>query len=199
MRSKISGSASPREISWSWPGRPGSGKTTLSQCLAGVIPHFIRGEYDGEVVVAGDALNELPLPRIAGIVGYVQQAPANQLFSLTVQEDVAFGPENLGLQPSEIERRVRCSLEAVGIADLGSRLPHELSGGQQQRAVLASVLALEPDCGIFDQPVAELDPGGSRRGVFGHWCTQCRGPDRRGNRRSTVRRWRIWPPDRGPG
>src|SRR5204863_8120919 len=122
-------------------GRPGSGKTTLSQCLAGVIPHFVRGEYDGDVVVAGHALNELPLPRVAGIVGYVQQAPANQLFSLTVQEDVAFGPENLGHAPHEIWRRVRHSLEAVGIADLGSRLPHELSGGQQQRAVLASVLA----------------------------------------------------------
>src|SRR5438067_5929763 len=120
-------------------GAPGSGKSTLSQCLAGVIPHFVQGEYDGDVVVGGHRLNDLPLPRIAGIVGYVQQVPANQLFSLSVEEDVAFGPENLGLAPAEIQHRVSRALQSVGIAELAKRLPHQLSGGQQQRAVLASV------------------------------------------------------------
>src|SRR5207244_11947333 len=82
------------------------------------------------------------------------------LFSLSVEEDVAFGPENLGLEPAEIRHRVSRALESVGIAELAKRLPHQLSGGQQQRAVLASVLALQPSCWIFDQPVAELGPVG---------------------------------------
>lgn len=141
-------------------GPPGGGKTTLCHCLSGVIPHAVRGEYDGEVRIGSRLIPDLPLPCLAGLTGYVLQVPANQLFGLTVGEDVAFGPENLGLPIAEMLRRRETALAAVGIAHLVDRAPHTLSGGEQQRAVLAAQLALDPEVLIFDQPVAELDPLG---------------------------------------
>lgn len=141
-------------------GPPGAGKTTLCHCLAGVIPHFVHGDYDGQVLVGGQSLSDLRLPQVAGLLGYVLQVPTNQLFHLSVYEDVAFGPENLGLPPAAVRTRVEHALRAVGIAHLAHRAPHTLSGGEQQRAVLASMLALDPQLWLLDQPVAALDPVG---------------------------------------
>ncbi len=141
-------------------GPAGAGKTTLCYCLAGVIPHFVRGNYRGSVWVRGHNLSELRLPEIAPLVGFVQQRPENQLFNLTVEEDVAFGPENLCLDPGEIRNRVDESLAFVGMKGLSKRTPDALSGGEAQRVVLSSILAMGPELLVLDQPAAELDPAG---------------------------------------
>ncbi len=150
-------------------GPAGSGKTTLCHCLTGVIPHFVTGSYRGSVRVMGQNLSKMRLPEIAPLVGFVQQRPENQLFSMTVEEDVAFGPENLCLQPDEIRGRIDEGLTSVGMNGFASRSPDSLSGGEAQRAVLGSVLAMGPDLLILDQPAAELDPVG-RKMVYSTLC-----------------------------
>src|SRR5690606_4842254 len=96
--------------------------------------------------------------KLSSLVGMVSQNPDNQLFNLTVREDVAFGPENLNLPPEEVVRRVHEALEFTGSRHLVDRFSHLLSGGQAQRVVLSSVLAMGADLFILDQPAAELDP-----------------------------------------
>ncbi len=150
-------------------GSAGAGKTTLCYCLAGVIPHFVRGSYRGDVRVGGQSLAGLRLPEIAPLVGFVQQRPENQLFNLTVEEDVAFGPENLCLDPNEISDRLNESLAFVGIKDLAKRTTDSLSGGEAQRAVLGSILAMDPELFVLDQPAAALDPVG-RKLVYANLC-----------------------------
>ena len=98
--------------------------------------------------------------RLRGRVGYVMQHPERQLFAETVEEDVAFGPKNLGLSPSEVNTRVTMALEAVGLADKASASPFELSGGQQRLCAIAGVLAMNPEVLILDEPTAGLDPHG---------------------------------------
>lgn len=139
-------------------GRSGCGKTTLCRCFNGLIPHFYEGELKGRVEVAGLDVAETPVSRMASTVGLVFQNPSSQLFLLTVERDVAFGPENLGLPRPEIARRVEWALEALGISDLRFRAPYELSGGQQQRAAIAAVLAMQPKVIVLDEPTAYLDP-----------------------------------------
>lgn len=141
-------------------GRAGAGKTTLAYCCAGVIPHFVSGTYQGRVLLEGRDVSQVPLPRLAGQIGFVQQNPQNQLLQLTVAEDVAFGPENLGLGKEMIRHRVREALAAVGLEGFGERHPGTLSGGEAQRAVLAAVLSMDPQLLILDQPARELDPRG---------------------------------------
>jgi energy-coupling factor transport system ATP-binding protein len=141
-------------------GPTGAGKTTLCYCLAGVIPHFVRGSYRGNVRVRGRSLSELRLPEISPLVGFVQQRAQNQLFNLTVEEDVAFGPENLCLDHSEIRDRIGESLNFVGMEGFWKRAPNSLSGGEAQRVVLSSILAMGPELFVLDQPAAELDPAG---------------------------------------
>ena len=150
-------------------GPAGAGKTTLCYCLAGVIPHFVRGTYQGIVEVVGQSLSELRLPEIAPLVGFVQRRPENQLFNLTVEEDVAFGPENLCLDPGEIRDRVDESLAFVGMKGFSKRTPDSLSGGEAQRVVLSSILAMGPELLVLDQPAAELDPAG-RELVYANLC-----------------------------
>jgi energy-coupling factor transport system ATP-binding protein len=144
-------------------GPAGAGKTTLCFALTGVIPKSVSGRFDGEVRAAGANLADRPLPRVGPLLGLVMQIPENQLFNLTVAEDVAFGPENLQLPEAEVRARVRRGLEFTGTAHLAQRFSHTLSGGQAQRVVLSSVLAMDPGVYIFDQPAAELDPAGRRR------------------------------------
>lgn len=150
-------------------GPAGAGKTTLCHCLAGVIPHFVRGSYRGSVEVMGQSLSELRLPEIAPLVGFVQQRPENQLFNLTVEEDVAFGPENLCRDPKEIRERLDESLAFVGMEGFAKRTPDSLSGGEAQRVVLSSILAMGPELFVLDQPAAELDPLG-RKLVYARLC-----------------------------
>lgn len=143
-------------------GPAGCGKTTLVQCLAGVIPKSVPARFEGQVRIHGVDVSELPLPKISPLLGMVMQVPDNQLFSVTVGEDVAFGPENLNLEISEIHERAQSAMRFTGTLDLAERFSHLLSGGQSQRVVLASVLALGTEIYVLDQPAAELDPVGRR-------------------------------------
>ncbi|MBR2546994.1 MAG: energy-coupling factor transporter ATPase [Eubacterium sp.] len=143
-------------------GRNGSGKTTLAKCLNALyIPD------SGKVLIDGmDTKDDSHLWDIRQTCGMVFQNPDNQLVSSIVEDDVAFGPENLGLPPALIETRVRDALDAVGMSEYAKRAPHMLSGGQKQRIAIAGVLAMKPRCIILDEPTAMLDPKG-RKEVMG--------------------------------
>ncbi len=137
-------------------GANGSGKSTLAKQLNGIlIP------TDGHCIVNGmDTRVTEQLWRIRQQVGMVFQNPDNQMVAAVVEDDVAFGPENLGVPPAEIRRRVDAALRAVGMEDYRSYAPHRLSGGQKQRVAIAGALAMETDCIVFDEPTAMLDPQG---------------------------------------
>jgi energy-coupling factor transport system ATP-binding protein len=139
-------------------GHNGSGKSTLAKHMnALVIPT--------EGIVAVDGLDTSNLENVWDIrskAGMVFQNPDNQLVATIVEEDVAFGPENLGIESSEIRKRVDESLEKVGMSKYKKHAPHLLSGGQKQRIAIAGILAIHPQCIIFDEPTAMLDPSGRR-------------------------------------
>ncbi|MBR0130565.1 MAG: energy-coupling factor transporter ATPase [Firmicutes bacterium] len=137
-------------------GPNGSGKSTFAKCLnALLIPE------EGSVHVADmDTGDEDLIWKIRSQVGMVFQNPDNQLVSSVVEDDVAFGPENLGVDPAEIRRRVDESLKAVNMYENRRKGPHQLSGGQKQRVAIAGVLAMQSPCMIFDEPTAMLDPSG---------------------------------------
>jgi energy-coupling factor transporter ATPase len=143
-------------------GPSGCGKTTLCRCFNGLIPHFYNGELKGDLLVAGMKVGEHPIYDMAKQVGLVFQNPENQLFALSVEKDVAFGLENLGMPRDEMRKRVDWALQMTGIDELRDRAPHELSGGQQQRVAIASVLAMQPEIMIFDEPTSFLDPLGAQ-------------------------------------
>ncbi len=144
-------------------GPSGCGKTTLCRCFNGLIPHFYAGELKGDLKVADLSVNEHTIGEMAKRVGLVFQNPENQLFALSVEKDVAFGLENLGMPREQMQERVGWALEMTGIEDLKERAPHELSGGQQQRVAIASVLAMQPEIIVFDEPTSFLDPLGAQR------------------------------------
>jgi energy-coupling factor transporter ATP-binding protein EcfA2 len=144
-------------------GPSGCGKTTLCRCFNGLIPHFYQGEMKGEITVAGLKVNDHPTYELARHVGLVFQNPENQLFALSVEKDVAFGLENLGVSREEMRKNVDWSLQLTGTYDLRERAPHELSGGQQQRVAIASVLAMKPEVIVLDEPTSFLDPLAARR------------------------------------
>lgn len=144
-------------------GPSGCGKTTLCRCFNGLIPHFYSGKLEGAIRVAGLEVSEHSIYELAVHVGLVFQNPENQLFALSVEKDVAFGLENLGLPRDDMRRRVDWALQMTGIEDLRERTPHELSGGQQQRVAIASVLAMKPDVMVLDEPTSFLDPLGAQK------------------------------------
>jgi energy-coupling factor transporter ATP-binding protein EcfA2 len=117
----------------------------------------------GETTVAGMNISEHPIHELAKHVGLVFQNPENQLFALSVEKDVAFGLENLGTQRETMREKVDWALELTRIYDLRERAPYELSGGQQQRVAIASVLAMQPEVMVLDEPTSFLDPLGARR------------------------------------
>ena len=137
-------------------GHNGSGKSTLAKLLNGLN----KATY-GSILVDGidtkDEENELEIKRR---VGMVFQNPDNQLVASIVEEDVAFGPENLGLEPEVIRNRVDDALKAVGMYEYRRSTPHKLSGGQKQRVAIAGIIAMQPDCLVLDEPTAMLDPKG---------------------------------------
>jgi len=139
-------------------GRNGSGKSTLAKNInALMLPS------GGAVYVNGfDTANEEHVWDIRQTAGMVFQNPDNQLVSSIVEDDVAFGPENLGIAPDEIRKRVDESLKAVGMYEHRKGAPHLLSGGQKQRVAIAGVVAMMPQCIVFDEPTAMLDPNGRR-------------------------------------
>lgn len=139
-------------------GRNGSGKSTFSRLLnALLVPK------KGIVLVADrDTSNEENVWAIRSTAGMVFQNPDNQIIATTVEEDVAFGPENLGVEPSEIRKRVDEALETVGISGFKKNAPHLLSGGQKQRVAIAGILAMKPECIILDEATSMLDPVGRK-------------------------------------
>lgn len=139
-------------------GPSGCGKSTLALCLAGFIPHAYPGKMTGSIHIQGKDTRDYPAGGLSGLVGLVQQDPEAQLCTLTVKDEVAFGPENLCLPPKVIRKRVLRALEAVGARDLLARKVHTLSGGEKQRIAIASVLAMNPALLILDEPTANLDP-----------------------------------------
>ncbi len=144
-------------------GPSGCGKTTLCRCFNGLIPHFYAGRLEGELKVAKLNVTESPIYEMACHVGLVFQNPENQLFALSVEKDVAFGLENLGMPRDEIRKRVDWALQMTDIEELRERAPHELSGGQQQRVAIACVLAMQPEVMVLDEPTSFLDPLGAQK------------------------------------
>ena len=139
-------------------GHNGSGKSTLAKTFNGVLL-----PAGGKVYVEGmDTCDESLLLAIRRTVGMVFQNPDNQIVANVVEEDVAFAPENLGVPPVEIRRRVDDALAAVGMSEFVRHAPHLLSGGQKQRVAIAGVLAMEPACIVLDEATAMLDPVGRR-------------------------------------
>ena len=134
----------------------------MALCLAGFIPHAYPGSMTGTVWIKGRDTKDYPAGGLSGIVGLVQQDPEAQLCTLTVKDEVAFGPENLCLKPAQIQRHVYSALEKVGALDLIERQVHTLSGGQKQRVAIAAVLAMTPSLLILDEPTANLDPAGTK-------------------------------------
>jgi energy-coupling factor transporter ATP-binding protein EcfA2 len=139
-------------------GPSGCGKTTFCRCLNGLIPNFYSGNLEGELTIDDVNASGKSTAELASHLGFVFQNPENQLFSLSVERDVAFGLENLGIQREEAIDRVRWAMDATGITDLREKAPYELSGGQQQRAAIAGVLAMKPRIMVLDEPTSFLDP-----------------------------------------
>jgi len=145
-------------------GPNGSGKSTLAYALSGFIPHFYRGKSQGSAYFRGKSIADLSLGQLSGEIGLLVQNPFNQITGAkyTVREEIAFGMENLGVAPAEMERRIKELLALVGLEDEAQRSPFALSGGQQQRLALAAVLAMQPALLILDEPTSQLDPHATR-------------------------------------
>ncbi len=153
-------------------GPTGAGKTSLCLALCGLIPHMLGGQIDGEILLAGNNTAATPLEKLlyAGVehtalVGITFQDPEAQLVGMTVEEDIAFGPENLGIPTNAINQRVTDTLQLVGMAEYRYTFPYKLSGGQKQRIAIGATLALLPQILILDEPTSELDPVG-RDAIF---------------------------------
>ena len=144
-------------------GPSGGGKSALARCLTGLVPRVFPGEVAGRVRVHGRDVRELAGWEVGGLVGMVFQRPEAQLFAQRVEEEVAFGPENLGLPRAEIAERVTWALSVGGLTALRGRPTAQLSHGEQQRVALASMLALRPRVLVLDEPTSSLDEPSARR------------------------------------
>lgn len=143
-------------------GPTGVGKTTLCLALNGIVPHSTGGTIGGEVWINGRNSRHHPVAELAQTVGLVFQEPETQLFNMTVEAEVAFGLETLGLPPAEMEQRIGWALGLVGMGEFRQRSPFELSGGQKQRVAIAAILAMKPPILVLDEPTANLDPVGKQ-------------------------------------
>lgn len=137
-------------------GHNGSGKSTLAK-LCNAVYEPTEGNVTVKGIVSGSEEND---DKIRRVVGMVFQNPDNQIVATIVEDDVAFGPENLGIEPKEIRKRVDDALKSVNMYELRHREPHKLSGGQKQRVAIAGVLAMQTECIVLDEPTAMLDPMG---------------------------------------
>lgn len=147
-------------------GANGAGKSTLCGAVMGLVPHFYKGAYGGKILLGGedeaDAIEvaKTPIAELCRSVGLVFQNPFNQLSGarITVYEEIAFGLQNIGIAREEIRRRIEAVMELLDIVSLRDRNPFDLSGGQMQRVALASVLVMEPEILVLDEPTSQLDP-----------------------------------------
>ena len=146
-------------------GRNGAGKSIICRLMNGLVPHAIASEVRGTVEVFGRAVSRSTVPSMASRVGTVFQEPESQLFCMSVEEEVAFGPENLAVPRDEIRERVDWALETVGLSGLNDRSPSSLSGGQKQRLAIAAAISMRPDMLVLDEPAYALDPVG-RVGLY---------------------------------
>ena len=140
----------------------GAGKSTLLYALNGVVPNHFPGRLDGDVFVKGKNTRKHSIVELANDVALVVEDPQVQIFNLTVEDDVAFGPINLKVPAEEIDERVNYALKALRLEELRKRHPREFSGGQQQRVALAGALAMRPSLIALDEPISMLDPIGKR-------------------------------------
>ncbi len=144
-------------------GPTGAGKSTLACVINGTVPLFIVGKLTGDVVVDGQIPNEVGTAQLASRVGLVFGDPDTQLFGMTVEEDVAFGPANLGFDYETIMERITRAIEGMRLQGLEQRAPHRLSGGQKQATAIAGVYAMLPKIMVLDEPTSMLDPEGKAR------------------------------------
>jgi energy-coupling factor transporter ATP-binding protein EcfA2 len=144
-------------------GPSGCGKSTLVQCLNGIIPKITGGDLRGKIQIGGKDISNCKIHQLSSHVGMVFQNPNAQLFGLTVEEDVAFGPENLGIARDEIQKLVEKSIGEVGIEKLKKRFTFTLSGGEKQRTAIAGAVAMEPEILVLDEPTSDLDPVGTKQ------------------------------------
>ncbi|MFK4166547.1 energy-coupling factor ABC transporter ATP-binding protein [Paenibacillus lautus] len=141
-------------------GANGGGKTTL---FRGFIPHFYKGDLRGEVLIEGKDIREWEMGELSQKIGYVFQNPFTQISGVkdNVFEEIAFGLENLGMEPARIREKVDQVINMLEIGYLRDKNPFELSGGQKQRVALASIIVMEPDVLVIDEPTSQLDPKGT--------------------------------------
>jgi len=142
-------------------GPSGAGKTTLCHLLNGLIPQYFRGKLEGKVLINGIDTKKTTIGHLSQTVSLLFQDPASQLVCPTVMDEVAFGPENLGVNPAEIRQRVDENVKAVRLGGYEERNPHSLSGGEQQACALAAIMAMKPEVYVLDEPTSNLDPIGS--------------------------------------
>ncbi|HET6581621.1 MAG TPA: ATP-binding cassette domain-containing protein [Methanoregula sp.] len=145
----------PRNARIAVIGSNGAGKSTLFKLFNGIFK-----PTSGSVLIRGESITSANIREVRKFVGIVFQNADDQIFSPTVEQDVAFGPTNLGLDPETIHHRVHEALRLVGIEDLAHRVPHHLSGGEKKRVAIAGVVAMEPEVLVLDEPTAGLDPQG---------------------------------------
>lgn len=141
-------------------GPSGCGKSTLCKCLCGIIPKALSGEFGGEIIVDGKDISTIKLSSLISKIGLVMQEPDLQIVQYTVEDDVAFAPENLCVEPVEIRKRVDAVLSRLKLESMGLRNPSRISGGEKQRVAIAGILALEPGIIVFDEPMSALDEEG---------------------------------------
>ena len=148
---------------WAVIGKNGSGKTTLCSILRRFVPDFYKGELTGKITLEGKELREYSQKEIVQKIGFVFQNPFTQISGVkdTVFEEIAYGLENLGLEREVIISEVEKILKLLEIEKLRDRNPYDLSGGQKQRVALASIIAMNPDILVIDEPTSQLDPKGT--------------------------------------
>lgn len=142
-------------------GPTGCGKSTLVHYINGIIPNVIPAQIEGSIKLNSEEISEWEVKKRAERIGTIFQNPETQLFALVVEDDVAFGPENLALPRQEIRDRVDASLKIVGLSEFKDKFIFHLSGGQKQRLAIAGALAMKPDILLFDEPASDLDPQGT--------------------------------------
>lgn len=143
-------------------GMSGCGKSSLCYCICGIIPGMIKARVMGDIELFGEKVSELSIAERAKKIGIVFQEPDNQLFSPTIEDEIAFAPENLCIEHDEIGEIIKNCLDAVGMSKYRLSSPERLSGGQKQLIALASVLAMDPEILVFDEAMSQLDEDGKQ-------------------------------------